>query len=48
MRNKKVVFILVLLLAALTLSTYAETKKLKSIGHYTLVRVREKSPPRTS
>ena len=44
MRNKKVVFILVLLLAALTLSTYAETKKLKSIGHYTLVRIRGKVP----
>ena len=44
MRNKKVVLILVLVLAALTLNSYAETKKLKSIGHYTLVRIRGKVP----
>jgi hypothetical protein len=43
-KNKKIVVILVLLLIALTLSTYAETKKLKSIGHYTLVRIRGKVP----
>jgi hypothetical protein len=44
MRNKKVVVILVLLLAVFALSTYAETKKLKSIGQYTLVRIRGKVP----
>jgi hypothetical protein len=43
-RNKKVIVILVLLLAVFALSTYAETKKLKSIGQYTLVRVRGKVP----
>ncbi|HCS46896.1 MAG: hypothetical protein A2V45_15380 [Candidatus Aminicenantes bacterium RBG_19FT_COMBO_58_17] len=44
MRNKKVIVILVLLLAVFALSTYAETKKLKSIGQYTLVRIRGKVP----
>jgi len=44
MRNKKVFVILVLLLAVFALSTYAETNKLKSIGQYTLVRVRGKVP----
>ena len=44
MRNKKVIGILVLLLAAFALSGYAETTKLKSIGQYTLVRVRGKVP----
>jgi len=44
MRNKKVVVILVLLLAVCALSSYAQTKKLKSIGHYTLVRIRGKVP----
>jgi len=43
-RNKKIVIILVLLLAVFALSTYAETKKLKSIGQYTLVRIRGKVP----
>ena len=44
MRNKKVLVILVLLLAVFALSTYAETTKLKSIGQYTLVRIRGKVP----
>jgi len=44
MRNRKVIVFLVLLLAVFALSTYAETKKLKSIGQYTLVRIRGKVP----
>jgi hypothetical protein len=44
MRNKKAIVIIVLLLAVFALSTYAETKKLKSIGQYTLVRIRGKVP----
>jgi hypothetical protein len=43
-RNKKIIVVLVLLLAVLSLSTFAETKKLKSIGQYTLVRIRGKVP----
>jgi len=43
-RNKKTVVILVLLLAVFAISSYAETKKLKSIGQYTLVRIRGKVP----
>jgi hypothetical protein len=43
-RNKKFIVVLVLLLAVLAVSTYAETKKLKSIGQYTLVRIRGKVP----
>jgi hypothetical protein len=44
MRNKKVLIIFVVLLAAVVLSGYAETKKLKSIGQYPLVRVRGRVP----
>jgi hypothetical protein len=44
MKNKKVIVVLVLMLAVFALSTYAETTKLKSIGQYTLVRIRGKVP----
>jgi hypothetical protein len=44
MKNKKVIFILVFLLAVLVLGTYAQTKKLKSIGQYPLVRIRGSVP----
>jgi hypothetical protein len=44
MKNGKVIVVLVLLLAALALSGYAETKQLKSIGQYTLVRIRGRVP----
>jgi len=44
MKNRKVIVALVMLLAALALSGYAETKQLKSIGQYTLVRIRGRVP----
>jgi hypothetical protein len=44
MRNKKVLVFIVLFIAIFALSTYAETKKLKSIGQYTFVRIRGKVP----
>ncbi len=44
MRNKKIAVLAIFLLVALTLTTYAETKKLKSIGQYTLVRIRGQVP----
>jgi hypothetical protein len=44
MKNGKVIVVIVLLLAALALSGYAETKQLKSIGQYTLVRIRGRVP----
>ena len=44
MRNKKLALFLVFLLIVTTLSSLAETRKLKSIGQYTLVRIRGKVP----
>jgi hypothetical protein len=44
MKNKKIAIFAIFLLVILALSTFAETKKLKSIGQYTLVRVRGKVP----
>ncbi len=44
MRNKKILVFIVLFVAIFALSTYAETKKLKSIGQYTFVRIRGRVP----
>lgn len=44
MKNKKLVVFIVLLLVVMTASTLAQTKKLKSIGQYTLVRIRGNVP----
>ncbi|OGD17918.1 MAG: hypothetical protein A2W03_17990 [Candidatus Aminicenantes bacterium RBG_16_63_16] len=44
MRNKKLVVLVALLLVIMTASGFAQTKKLKSIGHYTLVRIRGNVP----
>jgi len=44
MKNKKLVLFVVLLLVIMTASTFAQTKKLKSIGQYTLVRIRGNVP----
>jgi hypothetical protein len=44
MKNKKLTIFVVLLLVVFTASTFAETKKLKSIGQYTLVRIRGHVP----
>jgi hypothetical protein len=44
MRNKKVLVFVVLFIAIFALSTFAETKKLKSIGQYTFVRIRGNVP----
>ncbi len=44
MKNKKIAVLAIFLLVILALSTYAETKKLKSIGQYTLVRIRGQVP----
>jgi hypothetical protein len=44
MKSKKVVFFLVLVLVLLALGGFAQTKKLKTIGRYTLVRIRGNVP----
>ncbi|MGB7294677.1 MAG: PKD domain-containing protein [Candidatus Aminicenantales bacterium] len=44
MKNKRLIFFLVGFLIVLSLTTFAETTKLKSIGQYTLVRIRGKVP----
>ncbi|MBN2408847.1 MAG: hypothetical protein JXE07_03845, partial [Candidatus Aminicenantes bacterium] len=44
MKNKKILAFIVLFIAVFALSSYAETKKLKSIGQYTLVRIRGRVP----
>lgn len=44
MRNRKLVFFVASLLVLFSLVTFAETKKLKSIGRYTLVRIRGDVP----
>jgi hypothetical protein len=44
MKNKKLAVFAIFLLVLLAVSSYAETKKLKSIGNYTLVRIRGKVP----
>ncbi len=44
MKNKKVFVSLILILVLFTLSAFAETKKLKSIGQYTFARIRGKIP----
>ncbi len=44
MKNKKLAVFVILLLVIATTVTFAQTKKLKSIGHYTLVRIRGNVP----
>jgi hypothetical protein len=44
MRNKKFISLVIVLLVLFSLSSFAETKKLKSIGQYTLVRVKGNIP----
>ncbi|MEW5902311.1 MAG: PKD domain-containing protein [Acidobacteriota bacterium] len=44
MKNKRVIIFCVFLMVLLALSTFAETKKLKSIGQYTLCRIRGEVP----
>jgi hypothetical protein len=43
-KNKKVAILVVFLLFVFALSSYAETKQLKRIGQYTLVRIKGKIP----
>jgi len=44
MRNKKIIILAIVFLVLCSLSSLAETKKLKSIGQYTLARVRGNIP----
>jgi len=44
MKNKKFIFLLIGVLILFSLSSYAETKKLKRIGRYTLVRIKGEIP----
>ena len=44
MRNKKIVFVLIGILILFSLNSFAETKKLKRVGRYTLVRIRGEVP----
>ncbi len=44
MRDKKIVFLVIGILILFTISSYAETKKLKQIGRYTLVRIKGSVP----
>jgi len=44
MRDKKIVFLVIGILILFTVSSYAETKKLKQIGRYTLVRIKGSVP----
>lgn len=44
MRNRKFAFLVIALLVVFCLSSFAETKKLKRIGRYTLVRIKGQIP----
>ncbi|MCK4336381.1 MAG: hypothetical protein KAX11_00470 [Candidatus Aminicenantes bacterium] len=44
MKNKKFIFIVIGVLIIFTISSYAETKKLKELGRYTLVRIKGQVP----
>lgn len=44
MKNKKLTFLVIGILILFSLSTFAETKKLKHIGRYTLVRIKGEVP----
>ncbi len=44
MKNKKIVLFVIGILILFTLSSFAETKKLKQIGRYTLIRVKGEVP----
>ncbi len=44
MKNKKFVFVAIGILVLLTINSYAETKKLKEIGRFTLVRIKGEVP----
>jgi len=44
MKNKKLILLVVGLLIAFSLSTWAETKKITEMGHYTFARVKGKVP----
>jgi len=44
MKNKKIVFLLIGTLILFSLSSFAETKKLKQIGRYTFVRIKGEVP----
>jgi hypothetical protein len=44
MKNRKVVIFLIFVLVLFTLSSFAQTKKLKTIGHYTFARIRGNIP----
>lgn len=44
MKNKKIAVFVIFILVLFTLSAFAETKKLKSIGQYTFARIRGKIP----
>ena len=44
MKNKKFIFLVIGILILFSLSSYAETKKLKRIGRYTLVRIKGEIP----
>lgn len=44
MKNKKLFFIVIGILVLLTINSYAETKKLKQIGRFTLVRIKGEVP----
>jgi len=44
MKNKKLIFVVVGILVLLTINSYAETKKLKEVGRFTLVRIKGEVP----
>ncbi len=44
MRSKKLILFVIGLLVLMSIASYAETKKLKELGHYTLVRVKGQVP----
>jgi hypothetical protein len=44
MKSKKLIFLVIGLLILLSLNSYSETKKLKQIGRYTLVRIKGEVP----
>jgi hypothetical protein len=44
MKNKRVIFVVIGVLIIFAISSYAETKKIKELGHYTLVRIKGQVP----
>ena len=44
MKNKRLIFLVIGILVLLTVNSYAETKKLKQVGQFTLVRIKGEVP----